>query len=355
VSQDSLDDSNQHYVTRAHLEKFVHPTSGQAVLFPYRKGRGLLRPTGTRRLGSAMNFYRQVVNGTLSDQLDEARKASETLLFSSHKRAPSSVVRCINDDGFVPRHEDALELAAAAAFLFCGSPVQIHNTAMVALLASQMDLLNRMSNKTVREAYLHDYGDEADRRLAEDRERILDGDLFADVGSDHWKQLGFESFQNEGNLIRLLLDMNMTVVSPNPRLFFVTSDNPVVRIYPSQPDKTDDEMWFPISWSRAIWWHRRDIGLKSRLGYSETMAMNHRLIKHSYRRIYSPLAQDWVMEAVRNAVFNPVWGHYRSLRAVLDKSERAIDQDGKPHEIVDLVAALRSGEPVDVVASDQLR
>jgi hypothetical protein len=220
MNQDALDDTNQHYVTRAHLEKFVRPRSSQAILYPYRKGGGPLRPTGTRQLGSATNFYRQIANGVLSDQLDEARKASETLLFSSQKKTPSSVVQCIDDEGFVPRREHALELAAAAAFLYCGSPVQIHNTAMVALLASQMDLLNRMNTKEAHDAYVRDCGDDADRRLAEDRARVLDGDLFADVGKDHWKQLGFESFRNEGNFIRLLLDMNLTVATVHPRQFF---------------------------------------------------------------------------------------------------------------------------------------
>ena len=84
TKSDGPKDSNQHYITRAYLDKFIHSESGQPVLFPYRKGGGHpCKPTGTRQIGSAINFYRQRVNGSLTDALDEARKASETLLFSS--------------------------------------------------------------------------------------------------------------------------------------------------------------------------------------------------------------------------------------------------------------------------------
>ena len=185
----------------------MHPESTQTVLYPYRKGSAPCKPTGTKRLGSALNFYRQIANGSRTDALDEARKKSETLLFSSGKRTPSSILKCVSDDGFVPTNGDALHLAAAAAFLFCGSPVQIHNTAMHLLLLHQMDLFNRIGTKEAEEVYREQYGDAASEKLAEDRQRILDGELFADVGPENWRQLGFESFRLEGNIIELLLGM----------------------------------------------------------------------------------------------------------------------------------------------------
>jgi len=154
---------------------------------------------------SAINFYRQISNGSLTDSLDEARKKSETLLFSSGKRTPSSIARCIFDDGFRPRKADALELAAAAAFLFCGSPVQIHNKAMHHLMLHQMELFNRMGTKEAEDLYRERHGDKASEKLAEDRQQILDGDLFADVGRENWKQLGFESFRLEESVIKMLL------------------------------------------------------------------------------------------------------------------------------------------------------
>jgi hypothetical protein len=262
LSENDAQDTNQHYITKAHLDKFVHPESTQTVLYPYRKGSAPCKPTGTKRLGSALNFYRQIANGSRTDALDEARKKSETLLFSSGKRTPSAMSKCISNDGFLPTNADALELAAAAAFLFCGSPVQIHNTAMHLQLLHQMDLFNRIGTKQAEEVYREQYGDAASEKLAEDRQQILDGKLFVDVGRENWKQLGFESFRIEGDVIRMLLGMRLTIVACHPRLFFVTSDNPVVRTYPSKPDTVDDEMWFPISYKRGVLWHRRTLGEK---------------------------------------------------------------------------------------------
>jgi Protein of unknown function (DUF4238) len=357
TENDGLKDSNQHYITRAYLDKFIHPESAQPVLFPYRKGGGPpCKPTGTRQIGSAINFYRQRVNGTLTDALDEARKASETLLFSSGKRTPSSISKCVFDEQFSPTRDDVLHLAAAAAFLYCGSPVQIHNTAMFLLLQRQIDLLNSLGKAEAHEEYRREYGELASAKITEDRERILDGDLFADVGRENWKQLGFESFQLEGGVIQLLLGMRMTVVTCHPRLFFVTTDNPVVRTYPSVVECVGDEVWFPISYKRGILWHSRRIGAKTRFGYSETMAINRRAIKHAFRRIYSPLRADWVRTAAAEAKFNPMWGHYDSLRTVIERATHSIvDADGVHREIVDFVAALRVGAAVDVVAADTLR
>jgi len=145
----------------------------------------------------------------------------------------------------------------------------------------------------------------------------------------------------------------MTVVTSHQRSFFVTSDNPVIRTYPSKPDKLDDEMWFPISYKRAILWHRRNLGEKTTFGYSQTISVNRRTIKHAHRRIYSPLRQDWIRDASKQATFDPLWGHYGSLAKVIAASEQVIDMEGKPREIVDLVAALRAGQRVDVVGLDQ--
>jgi len=353
VSENDAKDTNQHYITKAHLDKFVHPESMQPVLYPYRKGGAPCRPTGTKRLGSAINFYRQIANGSLTDALDEARKKSETLLFSSGKRTPSSISKCVFDDGYLPAKEDAAHLAAAAAFLFCGSPVQIHNTAMHLLLLHQIDLFNRIGTKEAEELYREQYGEAASERLAEDRRRILDGKLFADVGRENWKQLGFESFHLEEHLIELLLGMRMTVATCHRRSFFVTSDNPVVRTYPSRPDQLNDEMWFPISYKRGVLWHRRSLSEKTTFGFSETISMNRRMIKHAHIRIYSPRPEDWIREASKEATFDPLLGHYGSLSKVIAASEEAIDMQGKPREIVDLVAAMRAGQKIDVLGLDR--
>ena len=127
----------------------------------------------------------------------------------------------------------------------------------------------------------------------------------------------------------------------------------MVRTYPSRPDKLDDEMWFPISYKRGILWHRRSLSEKTTFGFSETISMNRRIIKHAHRRIYSPLPEDWIREASKEARFDPLFGYYGSLSKVIAASEQAIDMEGKPREIVDLVAAMRAGQKMDVVGLDR--
>lgn len=138
---DPKKNDNQHYISRAYLDKFVHPSSSQKVLFPYAKGFGPLSPKGTKRLASADHFYRQIDEGKLTNKLDEARKQSETLYFASGKRTSGPLAKCIFEDSYVPAAGDKMMLAGAAAFLRCGSPVQIHNIAMMALQCSKRGCL----------------------------------------------------------------------------------------------------------------------------------------------------------------------------------------------------------------------
>src|SRR5581483_10224476 len=216
----SLEDTNQHYITKAYLDRFIHPDSTQAVLYPYRKGGNSCKPRGTKKLGSAINFYRQRENGVLNDNLDEARKFSETLFFASGKRTPSTLAQCVFDDDFVPVEHDRLHLAAAAAFLFCGSPVQIHNTAMHLLLLDQMDAFNRLGSAEAAKRYRELFGEQAEEKLQADRQELLKGELFVDVGRENWKQLGFTSFQMEADVIKLLLGMRLTIVNCHYKSFF---------------------------------------------------------------------------------------------------------------------------------------
>ena len=160
-------DTNQHYITKAYLDRFVHPASGQNVLYPYRKGGDLCKPRGTKRLASATNFFRQREYGTLTDKLDEARFESEVVLFSSGKRTPSSLSQCIFDDGFTPTEKDKLHFAAAAAFLWCGSPVQIHNAAMWMLVQEQIALFEKLNTTEARVLFFQQHGEDAAVRLEE--------------------------------------------------------------------------------------------------------------------------------------------------------------------------------------------
>lgn len=345
-----MTDTNQHYITKAYLDKFVHPSSGQEILYPYRKGGNPCKPRGIKSLGSAANFYRQRENGILHDKLDEARKVSETLLFASGKRNPSPLSQCIFEDAFIPKEADKLHLAGAAAFLWCGSPVQIHNCAMNTLLHSQIDLFNWHKTDEAIAAFREKHGDAAEQKLAESREMVLKGQLFADVGEGDRKQLGFRSFEIERDVISLLLGMQMTIVDCNRRCVFLTSDNPVVRTFPSGPGRADDEVWFPISHKRAVRWHRRHkMGVREQLGYSQCFQLNRRVIKFAHKFIYSPLRETWIEEAARGETYNPRFGHYGSLERVISKSAKVSSRDGKQGEIIDLIAAMRDGEQVDVV------
>jgi hypothetical protein len=81
---------NQHFVSKAHLDKFVHPTSPQNVVYPYAKGTGAQRPRGTKHLASADHFYIQQEDGEPTNKLDENRKKSESLFFASGKNTSYS-------------------------------------------------------------------------------------------------------------------------------------------------------------------------------------------------------------------------------------------------------------------------
>lgn len=348
---------NQHYISKAYLDKFVHPTSGQKVLFPYAKGFGPLSPKGTKRLAAADHFYRQIDEGELTNKLDEARKQSETLFFASGKRTAGPLAKCIFDDSYIPAASDKILLAGAAAFLRCGSPVQIHNTAMWALTAQQMWLFNQLNTDEVKQRYKKEYGDEADKMLHEHREAIWKGKVIADVGKENWRQLGFESFKTEPFYLDVLMQMGLALCTSHPNSFFLTSDNPVILTAQSQKDNPglglkDAEIWFPISHKKALLWSWRHGGIdKTTLGHSATRMWNRQMIKWCYREAYSPLADDWIKTAVKEITFDPCFGHYGSLEEMAGShSHPAVDgDDNRMGEIIDMVAALRAGEKKDVV------
>ncbi len=211
-----------------------------------------------------------------------------------------------------------------------------------------------MATETAKDVYRESHGEEREARLKEDREQVLRGEVTADVGRENWKQLGFESFRLEPEIIRLLLGMRMTVMDCHPKSFFLISDNPVVRTYPSDgamaKGRWDDEVWFPISHKRGLLWHRRGLGERAGFGHSESRSLNRRVVERSYKFVYSPLPEDWIAEAARKETSDPLVGHYGSLDRVIGEARPAIDHHGRPcGEIVDLVAAMRSGERVDIL------
>jgi hypothetical protein len=350
---------NQHYITKAYLDKFVHANSSQKILFPYDKDLGSLGGKGTKRLGSAEDFYVQKAGESLTNKLDETRKAAETLFFASGKRTSGPVAKCIYDDDFLPGTEEQCVLAGAATFLWCGSPVQIHNTAMMGLMANQMYLFNRLNTERAKELYKTRYDSEADRRLQEDRKAVLQGDLTVDVGEEDWKQLGFESFRYGPHFLAALSDMGLTVCTCHYKSFFLTSDNPVVTTSDERPDRPgvllkDAEVWFPISYKKGLLWSWKHKGVsRDCFGHSKTRAMNRRIIRWCYKKVYSPLRDVWIEAAMKENSFDPCYGHYGSLQQLIDgHTAPAVMITGKSQnvgEIVDLTAGLRAGEKCDVV------
>ena len=347
---------NQHYVSKAHLDKFVYPTSQQKVLYPYAKGKGALCPTGTRQLASADRFYLQQESGDLTNKLDEARKEREALLFASGKRTSGPLAKCIYEDGFTPSASDRTILAEAAAFLRCGSPVQVHNTAMLALMSEQTEVFNRLNTDQAKDEYKRRYGDDADHRLQEDREAFWEGRLFVDVGEENWKQLGFNSFQTEELWLNILSEMGLTICHAHSGSCFVTSDNPVILTCNSRKDSPglgleDAEVWFPVSHKKGLLWTWRHRGADATtLGHSATRTLNRKMIRWCFREIYAPLPEDWIGMAVKEETFDPRYGHYGSLKEVAENhSLQAVDESGTSREIIDLLCALRTGDKLDVL------
>jgi hypothetical protein len=170
---------NQHYISKSYLDKFVHPASSQKVLYPYAKGAGAMSAKGPKNLASENHFYRQIESGEITNRLDEARKESERLFFASGKRTCAPLPKCVYDSNYLPAAKDRIMFEGAAAFLRCGAPVQIHNTAMIGLLAMQVEMLNSLNSPEAKAIYEASHGAEAENRINEDREDIYKGELFA--------------------------------------------------------------------------------------------------------------------------------------------------------------------------------
>jgi hypothetical protein len=350
---------NQHYVTKAHLDKFVHPNTGQNVLFPFERGIGRRKATGTKQLASANHFYAERDGEVLVNRIDVIRKHAEARLFASGRRTAGPIAKCIYEDKYTPNPEERFALVQAAALLRWGSPVEIHNTAMLSLLCQQVFAFNLLNSEQAKEEYQKSYGDQAEERIQLDREALQTGDLVIDVGEENWKQLGFEAYKFEEVFIDAVSRMGLTICTAHYKSFFITSDNPVVLTSDSQSDSPglalrDAQVWFPISYRRGLLWSWKHSGVeRDYFNHSETRKMNRRMVRWCYKHVYSPLAEDWIEAAVKEVSFNPCFGHYGTLQRVMDAhSAPAVMGPGageRVGNIVDLIAGLRSGQKCDVV------
>lgn len=358
INEENLKSSNQHYITKSYLDKFIHPNSEQAVLYPYRRGGMPCKPRGTKRCGCAIDFYTQKVNGVSSDQLDEARGINEKLFFSSGKRTPSVLSKIIYENHLAFDKEEKEVLAAVAAFLFCGSPVQIHNSAMLHLFAAQVDVWSKINLPETLAYYEERYGLEAKRKLEEDRKSLYEGGLFLDVEPECKKQLGFESFEQMELWIKCLSLMNLTVVECHYKSFFTTSDNPVIVFSNARSTEKqhniglkmkDAKVWFPISWNKGLLWHWDAPQERTGFGYSETHKINHKVAQWCYKFVYSPQPVQWL--AIKDVVFDPLRGHYGSLKKFFELSRPCFDlKSGKQiGDVIEIMSALRSGIKQDIL------
>lgn len=347
---------NQHYISQGYLKHFIHPKAGQNVLYPYAKGGGPQKARGIRVLASANEFYVQRIAGKPNNDLDAARQKAETLIFKNSPDDPGTLFQCITDDKFQVDHAHAVDLASAAAFLRCGSPVQIHNNAMLGLVAYQMHAFNSLRATDTLKAYQKTHGDRAEEQIEADREAFLNGELFVDVGKEHWKQFGFDSFNYTEMCARQFMSMSLTIVDAQENDFFVTSDNPVVTHSPSQPDNPgfqvkDAIVWFPISYKRALLWHhRKQHPPREVFSARQTRDKNKLVIKWCYKFIYSPLPDSWVREVAVEEKFDPCYGHYGTLNDVIGRAAPAFLPSGTPAgEIIEVGSALRAGVKVDAL------
>jgi hypothetical protein len=351
-----------HYVMKSHLDKFIHPTSKERVLYPYRKGMGQLHPKGPRHLGCAEGFYNQVLeDGAESTRLDEGFQLGEKLLFSSGKRTPSTLSRCVYDEAFFPTtDQERAEITFCTSFMYCRAPVQIHNTAMIRHLGANIDVFNRLDaeDEELVKSYMEANDvtkDEAQKQVAKSKDEILRGNMTVSVGWEHERQDGFNMLTLQQHIMSVVDDMRWRLLRAASGSSFLTTDNPVVVEDPSFPKKRMHgmrqsrriEVWFPISHEIGLLvdWRREQPQGRVVASHSQTRALNRRMIKWCYRHVYSPRREDWIAEATKSAKFRPLLDRLTSIDEWC-KSARG--------NIVDMMSALENGEEADVFADLQM-
>jgi hypothetical protein len=74
------------------------------------------------------------------------------------------------------------------------------------------------------------------------------------------------------------------------------------------------------------------------------------MIRFCYKDAFSPLPEDWIHLASVENDFDPCFGHYGSIARAIENHRVIIrDATGAEREVVNLTAALKSGEKKDVV------
>lgn len=349
--------AKDHYVMRSHLANFAHPSSTGKVLFPYRKGQGLLLnkrngigPTG---LGWGEDFYSQILpDGSSCRELDRGLQFSEKTFFGIPNGIPSAVWKCIHDPTYFPSDEEGrTHITYCTAFSHCRTPVQIHNMAMLMHISIAVEAFNAFSGdnegmiaRTMESEKLS--REAAIEKMRATQQLLFDGSIYLSTKNE--KQDGLNILKLEEKLW-IIIEMKWELLEACPGQFFLTSDNPVVMENPQLPNKKwmpawlkGTEVWYPISHRYGLLMRQSpEIVERRRMAsHSETRSLNRRMIRRAYRHVYSPLKEDWIDEAVREERFNPMVGRLKTVKALCE---------AQPGKYGETVSALEThGEPTDI-------
>lgn len=357
----SLRSTSQHYVTQAYLRHFLlEPRTGNAHLFEYTKNGLRGKKKGTKKLGCAIDFYRQYIGGEANDDLDRHRQELEQLVFEGDKNG--AIFRCVTNGDYEFDSGDIASICGAAALLHCGSPVQIHNTAMAMMVCHQMYGFCNLSTPEVMQHFEDLYGENAPEEIQTVRNALFTGQLIVDVPDKLRKQLGFESFRLLERFLKTLLSMSLTIVTSDSASF-ITSDNPVVLTSCSRPDDPailvyDCEVWFPLSHRLGILWRKNDYPKTVvHINQSQVNSLNERVLKWCYNSVYSPKISDVLAAAMDNHQFRPLWGYYGNLNRMAETARPMLVEDEtgmvEMREVFDWVKYLRTAPIYDILGIDK--
>lgn len=337
--------SKDHFVPQAYLRPFIHPFSTQKVLHRYRKNSTRrYSPRGIRTIARIEAFYSQrLPNGSISNELDRAIQELETKLFASGKRTPTTWSKCVYEGHFPHSFSERLELAGCIAHLRARSPVQINNMAVLSYFCRQSHVYNLMLCPDYEEYCVSNDNlsrDEARQRVQDDLRAIWNGDLF--LAAEDERQEGLRSLAYAEDYIDILASMRWQILECPKGKFFVTSDNPVVTNVQGFR-KPECEIWCPIS-------HRCGFLLTNHHSWPEGRfvnkarvdGLNDLIIRHCYRYVYSPMANEQIYKKTATEQNSPLLGR-RNLVDVFGPFN-----NGRS-EVIEIFRAMQDGERTDLL------
>ncbi len=339
----------QHFVMRAHLDKFIlppsHPMASERrfrVLFPYKRGEGQIYPhgEGPKGLAWAYGFYDKT-SGPDKNFIDAGLQKVEPGIFSRSKGKMSPICRCVYEDGYFPRSGyDLAMIAYCVAVTWLRSPVVIHTIAM------HDGFLNN-----VKALYIAN-----------------ESGINVEVKIKHEKQNGLMALKYPKILAPVFAEMRWRILTPPRNQYFLTSDNPVV-IYDQTTSKRrfvqigqskDVEIWFPLSFNTGLYldWKAGGVlsgnenGNRFAIGRSKTRELNRHIIRRCYKHVYSPLAEEWIEDAIIENKFSPMLGKFTTFEDCMSLEEINELKDLQNLKDMDFLPHLeRIEQPYDIFAA----